>query len=386
MKRSIYIYLSVLLTTILLSLSACQKEINLDVANYKPRIVMNGIISPDSLIEISLSKSFLYTDTLLDRSLLKNTSITLFINGVKRETMEMARVDTVHGRNKLFGYNALTGIYRSTIRPEAGDKIRIEASGEELQPVWAETTIPIPAQILSIDTTAFLTSIHIINNGYAYPGNTEGGGFRNIRIKMTVSDSPTSTKNYFQLRLRLMAEKIEEYRDLPNQYLYIYTDDDPIFEEGYRNSILEDLFSENTPFDDTQYYTSTLFSNKLFRNDGYTLDFSITDYYYVHTIYEKKEDDNIWGYPIYVPVKTEIFNPPIEVMFTAISPELHPYFRQGDHDLDSDKESLKVISEPEITFSNVHNGIGVVGSVSTAKAYINIPPLEEGESTIPVSK
>ncbi|SFL49832.1 protein of unknown function [Porphyromonadaceae bacterium KH3CP3RA] len=382
MAKSIYTYLSIVLTGTLLSLSACQKEIHLDMANYKPRIVMNGIISSDSLIEISLSKSFLYTDTLLDRSLLKNASITLFINGVERETMRMVRVDTVHGRDRLFGYTALTGIYRSTIRPKVGDKIRIEASAGELQPVWAETTIPIPAQILSVDTVTFLTSMHIIHNSYADPGDTGEGAFRNMRIKMAVSDNPTATKRYFRLQLRLMAEKIEEYPNLPDQYLYIYTDDDPIFEEGYRNSILEDLVSENSPFNDTQYYNSALFSNKLFRDNAYTLDFSIADYYYIHTIYEKKENDNIWGYPIYVPVKTEIFNPPIEVIFTAISPELHPYFREGDFNPDSDKESLKIISEPGITFSNVHNGIGIVGSVSTAKAYINIPPLEEGESTI----
>lgn len=346
---------------------------------------MNGIISPDLLIEISLSKSFLYTDTLLDRSLLKDASVTLFINGVERETMRMIRVDTVYGRNRLFGYNALIGIYRSSIRPEAGDKIRIEASAGDLQPVWAETTIPIPAQILSVDTTSFLTSMHIIHNSYSYPEGSGEGVFRNIRIKMEVNEGPTAAKNYFQLHLRLMAEKIEEYPNLPDQYLYIYTDDDPIFEEGYRNSILEDLFSENSPINDMQYYKSALFSNKLFRNNRYTLDFSITDYYYTHVIYEEKEVKPSIGYgdyPTYVPIKTEIFNPPIEVMFTTISPELHPYFREGNYDLDSDKESLKVISEPEITFSNVHNGIGVVGSVSTAKAYITVPPLAEDKSDV----
>ncbi|WP_158602531.1 DUF4249 domain-containing protein [Proteiniphilum sp. X52] len=373
MAKSIYTYLSIVLAGTLLSLWACKKEMHLDVDNHKPRIVMNGIISPDSIIEISLSKSFLYTDTLPERSLLKNASMTLFINGVEQETMRMARVDTVRGRDR-FGHTALTGIYCSTIRPQAGDKIRIEASAGELQPVWAETTIPIPAQILSVDTATFLTSTHIIHNSHADPGLTGEGAFRNMRVKMAVSDSHAATKRYFRLQLRLMAEKIGEYPNLPERYLYIYTDDDPIFKEGYRNSILEDLISEDSPFKDTKYYNSALFSNKLFRDDGYTLDFSIADYYYIHTIYEKKENDNIWGYPIHVPVKTEIFNPPIEVMFTAISQELYPYFREGDSNPDSDKESLKIISEPEITFSNVHNGIGVVGSVSAAKAYIHIPP------------
>ena len=385
MTKTIHTYLSILLAGILLSLPACEKEIKLDTGNYTPRIVMNGIISPDSLIEISLSKSFLYTDTLLDRSLLEDASLTLFINGEKRETMRMVRVDTVHGRDRLFGYTALKSIYRSTLRPETGDKIRIEASAEKLYPVWAETTIPIPPQIHRVDTATFFTYNPIINNDdHSYSGNTSGEPlFRNMRIKMTVSESSTGTNRYFRLRLRLMSEKIEEYPDLPERYLFIYTNDDPIFEEGYRNSLLEDLISGNSSLEGIKHFNSALFSNKLFRDNNYTLDFSITDYYYFHTTYEEKENDPGWVYPIYVPVKTEVFNPPIEVMFTAISPELYSYFREGDYDPSSDEEAFKIISEPEITFSNVHNGIGVVGSVSTAKAYINLPPPPEEENSIP---
>ena len=64
-------YLIVVLIIWTLIFTACEKEIRLDMGDYRPRIVMNGIITPDSLIEIRVSKSFLYTDTLADKSQLK---------------------------------------------------------------------------------------------------------------------------------------------------------------------------------------------------------------------------------------------------------------------------------------------------------------------------
>lgn len=372
-------YFTILLAGMLLALSACEKEIKLNLGDHVPKIVMNGIISPDSLIEISVSKSFLYTDTLSDRSLLKNAALTLFINGEERETMRMVRVDTVSGHDRLFEYSALVSVYRSTVYPQAGDRVRVEASAGGLQPAWAETTVPVPPQIHRIDTTIFFTSKQIINNGYS----SGEGLYQNMRIKMAVTAGSSGADQRFRLRLRLMAEKIGEYPDLPDRYLYIYTNDDPVFEEAYRNSLLEDLISEGTSIEGMRHFDSALFSSKLFRDNSHTLDFSITDYYYLHTTYEEKEVDSGWGYPIYVPIKTEVFNPPIEVLFTAISPELYHYYLTGDYDPTSDEESFKLISEPEITFSNVHNGIGVVGAVSAAKAQINIPPLPGGKNADP---
>ncbi|HHT34267.1 MAG TPA: hypothetical protein GX018_04480, partial [Bacteroidales bacterium] len=56
---------------------------------------------------------------------------------------------------------------------------------------------------------------------------------------------------------------------------------------------------------------------------------------------------------------------------------------QGKYDPNSDEESIELISEPEMTYSNVHNGIGVVGAVSTATSQIHIPPFPGGENRIP---
>ena len=199
-------YYSLLLILLLFVLPACEREITFNMGTHVPKIVMNGILSPDSLIEISVSKSFLYTE--------------------RRETMRMVRVDTVTGRDRLFGYTALVSVYRSTVYPRAGDRVRVEASAGGLQPAWAETTMPVPPEIHRVDTAGFVTTKQIINNSYYSSSGT--GPYRNMRIKMGVTTGSSGANQQFLLRARLMAEEIEEYPDLPDQYLYLYTNDDPV--------------------------------------------------------------------------------------------------------------------------------------------------------------
>lgn len=371
MMKSTYNSRPFLLIALLLTIAACERVITLDTEGHAPKIVMNGILSPDSLIEIRVSKSFLYTDTSSSRGLMDRATLTLFIDGLEKETMRRVRVDTVSGRDRLFGYTALVSVYRSTIRPKVGQRVRVEATAEGHLPAWAETSVPVPPTIRGVDTVTFYTTKRIIHNDY-YNSLPESGMFQNLRVKMDVSTGTSGIGQQFLLQARLMTEEIEEYPSLPDRYLFLYTDDDPVFEESYRNSLLEELISDGF-LEGKKHYDSALFSNKLFRDNRYTLNFSVTDYYYLYTEYEAK-GQNEWGYPIYVPIKTERFNPPIEVLFTAISPELYLYYRAGEYNPDSDEESFKLISEPELTYSNVHNGIGVVGAVSSAKVRIKTPP------------
>ncbi|WP_294066742.1 DUF4249 family protein, partial [Proteiniphilum sp. UBA1028] len=199
----------------------------------------------------------------------------------------------------------------------------------------------------------------------------------------SITTPPSKLSQYFMLRLRSCNDRIPDHPDMNGYFLGLYTNDDPIFKESYRSSLLEDLLTEGPSYEGVKYFDSAIFSDKLFRNNSYTLDFSITDYYPILTTYEKTGETTEWGYPVYIPVKTEVLNPPLEVQFTLISPELYPYYRKGRYDPHSDEESFRQISEPEMTYGNVHNGIGVVGSVSTATAHIHLPPFSGGGNKVP---
>ncbi|MGI6574105.1 MAG: DUF4249 family protein [Fermentimonas sp.] len=356
MIQSKYSKYPLLLLALLFATAACEKVITLDTEKYTPKIVMNGILSPDSLIEIKVSRSFLYTDTTPNRNLMERVTLTLFVNNVEVEQLRKVRVDTT----------SLVSVYRSMVYPKVGDQIRVEASAVGYPTAWAETTVPVPPIIHNVDTAIFFTKRSIIKNN---PPTTPTGekAFQNIRVKMEVSGSTPNTNQHFLLQARIMTEEIEKYPNLPTRYLYLYTDDDPIFEESHRHSLMEDVITEGAELKGVRQYDSALFSNKRFRDNRYTLDFSVTDFYYYHITYEERG----WG----LPVKKELFlNPPIEVLFTAVSPELYPYYKRRDDDPNSDRESIQTISEPELTNSNVQNGIGVVGAIASAKARIETPP------------
>lgn len=392
-------YLPLLLIVTLAIFSACQKEIILDHRGYTPKIVMNGIISPDSLIEIKVSKSTLYTDTFPDNTLLKDASLTLFINGQEREKMVLSYIDTIPQYGRRYDEKVLLSAFRSTIRPKIGDRIRIEASAEGYNTAWAETTIPVPPQINHVDTSTFLTTKNIFYSGNSnsptyyhpvYPENIkEEEQFRNLRLKMAITTG-TGENQYFLLRVRHMTEKIDIPDNTWERFFFIYTDDDPVFDESYQNNIIEDVMMGGINVEGRKYFGAPLFSNKLFRNNQYTLDFSLTHYYYTYTKYEEKENEEGSSWPggyypptNYVPISTEVLNPPLEVQLILITPELYPHYRKINENPFQDDNPLLVVSEPQITYSNVHNGIGIVGAQSGVKAQIEIPPFPGGENRVP---
>jgi len=371
---------------------SCEKEMTLNLKNRTPKIVMNGIIVSDSLIEINVSKSFLYTDTAADKSLLREASLRLFINGDERETMRMTGIDSTRPITPL-GYQPLLLqlVFRSTVRPRAGDRVRIEASAEGLPTVWAETVVPLPPDILHVDTATFFTSGKLIRPDYAYSSGSDFGypdtvseerDFRNLRIKAEIKVAPSDASQYFMLQTYTRPNGIVEESRVSARRLFLYTDDDPVFLESPPNGILEDILTESNSGMERKHSDKAFFSDNLFRNKRHTLDFSVTNVYEVYTVYEKIEDE--WSYfPIYKPIKTEVFHFPLEVSITTLSPELYRYYRKGNDVLNSDAEAFNMFSEPQTSLTNVHNGIGIVGAMSVASAQIDIPPFPGPANVVP---
>lgn len=397
MKRIQNKYLIVVLFFFTMILSSCEKEIQLNTNDFSPKIVMNSIISSDSIIEVRVSKSFLYTDTARERSRLSDATLTLYINGKMQERMKQGDIKMTVDYDRLgFQYYAMVTLYRSTVRPKSGDVVRIEASADGFPPTWAETTLPLPLQIHEVDTVTFFTPKRIIDevshnyypdygNDYDYPeGVQQERLYRNMRIHLKVSTNPSDETQFLILRIKSKDDENAEYPRLYNYFLRLYTDNDPIFKETYRNSLLEDLLAGGFSYEGVRYFDSAIFSDKLFVNNRYTLDLSVTDYYPTFLPYEEPEElsePSESVSPIYRPTRVEVLNPPMEIRLTNISSELYPLFRKGKYDPHSDEVLFEQISEPELTYSNVQNGIGVVGAVSTTTTEIRIPPFP-GEGNI----
>ena len=105
----------------------CTKEINLPYPDYEAKVILTGILNPDSMISVQLLKTLpaLSTETIYPA--ITNAKVLCYEN------------------NKLLGElkNGENGYYRLNLRPQSAKKYRIEATINDLI-VSAEDSIPLP--------------------------------------------------------------------------------------------------------------------------------------------------------------------------------------------------------------------------------------------------
>jgi len=350
-------YLAVLFLSV-----SCIETLEIDTKTVQPKIVMNGILEPDSIIKIKVSKSYNleYTDTLdanrpLPQALIKDAILTLYVNDENLGPMTEAGVDGTRYHTGTF--------FRSKYHPKIGDKIRIEASATGLKSVWAETQIPKPIIINKIDTTTYyFKNDYHINGFYDYAENTyHSQGFNlkipedaksiNMRLKIDI-ENDNSINNYYAMSI---YQKVKEtYNEF---YFQTHLDltNEPLFNNSAKNAIYAFFLEEG----DSEY-NAMIFDDNLFNNGKYTINLSLWGYYfYKLKSYYGDETGDV------------VYNAPIEIYFDSLSKELYNYVLASKN---SSYDEIPFIFEKNTTYTNVHNGIGIVGSRAIAKTTINIPP------------
>ena len=324
---------------------SCTEIFDLSPSNNTPKLVVNAILQPDSAISVRVSKTIPYFGEINGSStLVKDPVVKLYIND--RFEGEMEPSPQIYG----FGEHLFT----SPIIPASGDKVKFEVSAADMEPVWGETVIPHPLIIHQVDTVTFHTLKHLFDDYYTYnnyryypdisPYNPKANTFQNLRIKLSVEDTEPSIDNYYTIYLFQQLE----HNYLRYNYLGIYQKNDPIFTEPPKNAIGEF-------WDGGSYGYSNYFNDHLFKENRYTLDISITDYYLFYI-----EEETI----------VEVENNPITILITSLSKELFLFNKSIQYRED---ESAELIMEPVITYTNVHGGVGIIGAQSFTGWEIVIP-------------
>ncbi len=367
------IYLAVVCMLILST--ACERQLNVDFTNEKPLVAMHGVVEPDKPIEVTISKSFPFLNTDTMAAYLKDASVNLYINGKFVEKMALTSVD-----NSSHSSRRGRSFFRSTAQAQIGDRVRIEASAQELESAWAETVIPTPPTIGNVDTTTFLTMMGT-DNPYAYHGYypydnipqiSREPFLRMLRLHIDVQRADNNHSQYFLLNLSVVVDPEKTMYNISRRSLYTDTQDDPIFANDPKNSLFDALFEKNSSFSG-----SVFFQDNIFKNDTYTLNVSTYGYYDVTVEYEKNED----GAPTKYKSHT-VENLPIEIKISSLASDWYAYLKSKETGSYDDDE-LGFISEPKITPTNVHNGIGFLGSMSYAYKRIETPPFSGKENEIP---
>ncbi|MBP1663802.1 MAG: hypothetical protein H6Q19_942 [Bacteroidetes bacterium] len=354
----------------LIFVTSCIETVDIDTKDVKPKIVLNGIIEADSAITVRISKTYPFTNDFYENhgrgssestdtivpNFLPQAKPVLYINDVQQGELNFVKNDTSFSSNG--------SVFHSEFRPKVGDKVKIEVSASGFETVWAETVIPQPIQIHQVDTSTFITKENYgYVDGYVIPDDAKS---LNMALGINI-ENPNKEKEGFY--------SIEIYQEW---MIYYYWIDEhgwmhpDIITGSYMNkrnlelnTSREPLFSENTEDQVLQFFledghskSKLYFTDKQFENKRYKLNLSVWGYYF-HQQYSS-------GYEI----KPEFHDEPLIISILSMSPEM---YRASNNDYSEMDNYLQLFSEPEVTFTNVHNGVGVLGSCSSTKMKVVIP-------------
>lgn len=322
-----YIIISLLVVPLL----SCIKTLDFDDEGFADQLVLNSIISTDSVFTASFSKS---------TSILENDY------GSSHPVIDGA-LDLYENDQLLAHLNSSTGVFRAPgIIPRAGNTYKAVATSRGRQ-VVAQTTLPSPADVVAIDTSIVENS----NNN------------KTIHLKIQLNDAPG--EDYYRLTLiheyLVVIRYPDQNNNKPTNTYYLYKEsshiqsDDPVFKSVYNNSGEEvfDMGPEN------RYQ---IFPDQLFEGKVHTVKVSST---YFHNYYNPG-DPYLYGTPRHIYDRFTVY-------VQHLSKDLYNYLKYLElYDYYHDNP----IAEPVPVYSNISNGAGILAgynseaSMSIEKTYI----------------
>ncbi|HPX76572.1 MAG TPA: DUF4249 domain-containing protein [Bacteroidales bacterium] len=311
MKTSIfkYIFLFSILASLIFSI-ACEKTIDIDIEDSKPKIVLNAEINPDSTIKVHISRSRHILD-IANLSTLNDAEVKLYED------------ETFIG-NLI--YDASISCYCINYKPIQGKNYKFVVSHQQFETINASAKILEKIKPISIDTSRSFGQYgeEILN--------------ASIRFK-----DPGNEKNYYMLKLR-SKYKAEIWDPDLITIDTIYEGPDTtiidISQGGYYYADVIDpmYFSSNDlNLEDGDYLRSLVISDELFDGKEYALKISIDAF------------SLPYGYDTSI----------VYIDFHTISQDYYKYLRSEKKYQNSSGDPF---SEPVMVFTNVENGLGILGS------------------------
>lgn len=314
---------------LLLVVCSCTRN-EIVIPDIGRKIVINGLITDDVPLNISISKSGYLTDLQqrVDRLFLNqedNVKVLVYENNIRIDSLTPEKYYE-YDWFKVFN----KGNYKSTslLYPSTGKQYRIEVSGKDLPDASAIAVIPNKVLIEYIDTSRF-----ILAPGSYYSSNT---GFL---CRLVFSDPPHSY-NFYMIRMYMYS-----YYEAPYDYLNPYNRDDL-------------LFSSNDPVVEEKIncingLQAVAFSDKLINGQKYYLDIVI-------------KGESI-GEPLihqdHLPNEYPMIRKTIYIKLYSISEEFFRYIQTLQL---YSRNYSNPLAEPVLMNSNVIGGYGMLSGASVS--------------------
>lgn len=325
----------VLFLIMLFCFTSCVKDIDLEYLRPDPKLVVNCLATVGDTVKATVSRTWFFTDKRPNNGI-KEAEVKLYVNDAFREQMQW-REETINYQNR--------GYFISSYIPVSGDRIRIEASAPDMNPVSANTSVPVSSPLVNFkyeNTSDTLNNMVTVKNRYL----------------ITFRDDP-SQKNYYLLRL----DRGEPYQMGDSIYYEWYSasadySTDPLF--GSNTSVLDKILG----YDWLSGYRGRVFTDELINGKEYTIRLesgSYSSYYPGYDYpgnggpgYEEPGDEEKEKYPIY-----------LRVGLYAISESYYYYMRALEMQSDDSLSNALIdggLAEPVRVFSNIEGGVGILGS------------------------
>ena len=150
----------------LLLIYSCEEIVDIDIEKKERRLVINGVLYPDSLIKLDISRSL---------SVLEDVDSNYWL------TPDVVLLQDGHGREVPLS-ETRKGHYASQERAVAGGQYSLKVGKEGYPTVTAKTHVPTRPEVLDLDTTRL----------------TDQWGWASMQCQMTLNDPPA--QNYYIIR------------------------------------------------------------------------------------------------------------------------------------------------------------------------------------------
>lgn len=297
----------------------------------QPVLCINSLITAGQPVEISVSRTFMYTDYSPDVDYkVKDADVALFVNGEQKP---------------------------ADYRPNEGDRLRVVADSPTYGHAEANVTVPESVGIKAVKVKPSVSKINkkVISETQ---GVTIDISF-SLMIELEIEDSPR-TDNYFNLDLKLFPSWNNDYPFLPEPE---EGETSIIFNPGSLDYDIEPIFSEHIgvleAIVDGDVYGYNFFTDRQFSGSTYTL----------HLYYPK------CNFRLNAPrFNDDLLDCGMEINFNTISLS---YYNWLNYLWLSNESFQSVIIDAGLgnqfwAYSNVSTGAGVVAAQSSFPISINL--------------
>lgn len=298
----------ILLAAILPIFLACEKIIDIDIPDSERRIVLNGIINPESTISVNISRSL---SVLEDNKFvfLDEATVKLFEDGSEKGLLKSI------GN----GYYELPGFL-----PTIGSSYRLEVESHDLQSVSAVSVVPERPQFSEVDTMTIY--------------NEWGGS--SIKLSFKINDP--IQENYYAVSLMATYKYFDYFNNKPTDSLITSPQYFEFLQNG-QGGIQDRLIEENASY---RLNSNIFISDQLFNGKDFKMDLSMSRFFSPTT-------DTIW---------LDISVQHVTKSYFLYAASMNKYNRSNGNPF----------SEPVSVYTNIENGFGIFSSYSAFTRRVEI--------------